>query len=92
MAQTSSGTFKNMSTTIHLRFLCVNDVYKPERFALLKTLKKMYVGKGETKCVIPGDFVGGSQFSYTSTGEGMIRVANAVGFDYATLGNHGTSR
>jgi hypothetical protein len=81
-----------MPTKFHLRLLCVNDVYKPERFALLKTMKTKYAGKGVTKCVLPGDFVGGSQFSYKSTGESMIRVCNAVGFDYVTLGNHGMDK
>lgn len=75
--------------TSHLRLLCINDVYKPEKFALVKTMKPLYKGKGMTKCILPGDFVGGSLFASKFKGESMIKVANAVGFDYATLGNHG---
>ena len=75
-------------TQAHLRLLCANDVYKADKFAVMRAMKPMYQGRGVTKCVIPGDFVGGSLFASKHMGESMIRVANAVGFDYATLGNH----
>jgi hypothetical protein len=32
-----------------LRILCVNDCYKPERFSMLKTLRGLHNGPGETK-------------------------------------------
>jgi hypothetical protein len=38
-----------------LRILCVNDVYKPERFSVLKTLTGLHQGSGVTKLGIDLD-------------------------------------
>jgi 2',3'-cyclic-nucleotide 2'-phosphodiesterase (5'-nucleotidase family) len=54
----------------------------------MKTLKSKHCGSGVTKCVFPGDFLGGSLFAVSHQGESMLRVCNEVGFDYVTLGNH----
>jgi 2',3'-cyclic-nucleotide 2'-phosphodiesterase (5'-nucleotidase family) len=77
-----------MPTNAKLRLLCANDVYKPEKFSVMKTLKDRYQGEGTTKCILAGDFLGGSLFSTLSKGESMIQVCNSVGFDYVVIGNH----
>ena len=41
-----------------LRILCLNDVYKPERFSMLKTLRGIHKGTGVTKLgTLPSAFV-----------------------------------
>ena len=35
--------------TSDLRILCLNDVYKPERFSMLQTLRGLHKGPGLTK-------------------------------------------
>lgn len=40
-------SYLNMNS--ELRILCVNDCYKPERFSMLKTLRGLHNGPGETK-------------------------------------------
>jgi hypothetical protein len=42
-----SPSYLNMNS--ELRILCVNDCYKPERFSMLKTLRGLHNGPGETK-------------------------------------------
>ncbi len=75
---------------VRLRLLCVNDVYKIERFSMLRTMiAENQVDNGVTKVVLPGDFLGGSLFAAEHTGASVIEVLNCIGFDYATLGNHG---
>lgn len=59
------------------------------QYELMIGLIYCYIGEGVTKCVLPGDFLGGSLFASKHTGDSMIDVVNAVGFDYITLGNHG---
>lgn len=71
-----------------LRLLCANDVYKPEKFSVMKAMKDKMQGDGTNKCILAGDFLGGSLFSTQTEGEAMIKVCNAVGFDYVVIGNH----
>lgn len=71
-----------------LRILTANDVYKPERFAMLKTLATINRGPGVTKLVLPGDLLGGSLFATSHRGESVVEVLNALRVDYCTLGNH----
>ena len=78
-----------MSSSGSLRFICVNDVYRPEMYSVFQSLKSSYKGRGVTKSVLPGDFLSGSLFGSKSSGEGVLRVLNEVKFDYVTLGNHG---
>jgi 5'-nucleotidase / UDP-sugar diphosphatase len=77
-----------MSMGAKLRLLCANDVYKPDKFSVMKAMKDKYQGEGMTKCILAGDFLGGSLFSTLSKGESMIKVCNTVGFDYVVIGNH----
>jgi 5'-nucleotidase / UDP-sugar diphosphatase len=85
MSSPSAGSVKR---SFALRLLTSNDVYRPQKFSCLKTMIPRYQGKGVTKCVFPGDFLGGSLFSVSHQGLSMIEVCNEVGFDYVTLGNH----
>mmetsp|Transcript_67515 Transcript_67515/g.141115 ORF Transcript_67515/g.141115 Transcript_67515/m.141115 type:complete len:527 (-) Transcript_67515:101-1681(-) len=74
-----------------LRILTANDIYKPNRFAQLKTLvDKEASAEGPAACkfVLPGDLLGGSLFATSHKGESVIGVLNAMGVDYCTLGNH----
>ena len=77
-----------MSNKAKLRFQIANDVYKPEKFSVMKAMKVKYQGEGTTKCILAGDFLGGSLFSTFHKGESMIKVCNSVGFDYVVIGNH----
>lgn len=58
-------------------------------YSVFKCLIPKYQGVGTTKIVFPGDFLGGSLFGSKSTGEGVLKILNEVGFDYVTIGNHG---
>ena len=76
----------------HLRFLCINDVYKIERFSQLKSMidtNSINNSNNVTKIVLPGDFLGGSLYAGDHTGESVIQCMNCIDFDYITLGNHG---
>ena len=77
-----------MNRATKLRLLCANDVYKPEKFSVLRAMKDKHQGEGITKCILGGDFLGGSLFATYSKGESMIKVCNSVGFDYIVIGNH----
>lgn len=83
------SNFLNNKSLGNLRFVCVNDVYRPEMYSVFKSLLLNYKGIGQTKVVLPGDFLGGSLFGSKSSGEGVLKVLNEVNFDYVTLGNHG---
>lgn len=89
----SSSSISSISSSLkslgNLRFICVNDVYRPEMYSVFKTLIPSYKGIGITKTVLPGDFLGGSLFGSKSSGEGVLKVLNEVNFDYVTVGNHG---
>jgi hypothetical protein len=74
----------------NLRLICINDVYRPEMYSVFKALLPRYQHPtGMTKVILPGDFLGGSFFGAKSTGEGVLKIMNEVGFDYVTIGNHG---
>ncbi|CAJ1452898.1 unnamed protein product [Effrenium voratum] len=70
-----------------LRILTVNDVYKPERFALVRSLASDFQWP-RCKLVLPGDVLGGSLFASEHRGESTVEVLNATGVDYCCLGNH----
>lgn len=70
-----------------LRILCANDCYKAEQFSMFKAVKSS-LELENTKVIFTGDFLGGSFLSENTRGELFIKIANAVGFDYVTLGNH----
>lgn len=52
----SSSVYLERRMASHLRILCVNDVYKPERFSMLKTLTGLHQGPGETKLGLCANF------------------------------------
>jgi len=83
------GTFSKPSEP-SLRILTANDVYKPERFAVLRSLCKRQKSNcsAPTKFVLPGDLLGGSLFANVHRGESVIDLLNAVEVDYCVLGNH----
>eukprot|EP00933_Yihiella_yeosuensis_P042533 TRINITY_DN37151_c0_g1_i1.p1 TRINITY_DN37151_c0_g1~~TRINITY_DN37151_c0_g1_i1.p1 ORF type:complete len:532 (-),score=89.72 TRINITY_DN37151_c0_g1_i1:45-1640(-) len=78
------------SQGVSLRILTVNDVYKPERFAKLRSMASRFNGSSEvvTKLVLPGDLLGGSLFASVHRGESVIDVLNSLDADYCVLGNH----
>ena len=71
----------------HLRVLAVNDVYKPERFALVRSLARR-LSQPHTKLVMPGDLLGGSLHASEHRGQSTIELLNALQVDYCVLGNH----
>ncbi|CAE7215974.1 yfkN [Symbiodinium necroappetens] len=72
-----------------LRILSVNDVYKPERLALVRTVARAAVDPGVlVKQVLPGDLLGGSLYASEHLGESTVDVLNSLGVDYCLLGNH----
>lgn len=85
----NNSSLLSLKSVGNLRFICVNDVYRPEMFSVFKNLIPLYQGKNITKTVLPGDFLGGSLFGSKSSGEGVLKVLNEVHFDYVTIGNHG---
>lgn len=70
-----------------LRVLVVNDVYKPERFALVRSLARGLRSKAHL-LVLPGDLLGGSLFASEHRGQSTLEVLNATQVDYCVLGNH----
>jgi hypothetical protein len=83
------GGDNEIRTVGDLRLICINDVYRPDMYSVFKCLIPQYQGVGITKTIFPGDFLGGSLFGTRSSGEGILKVLNEVGFDYVTIGNHG---
>lgn len=75
---------------VPFRILTSNDVYKASSFSILKGLRNKYTANfpGVSKCLFPGDFLGGSIYSVPHEGESVLEVCNEVGFDFVTLGNH----
>eukprot|EP00435_Cladocopium_sp_Y103_P061806 s211_g23.t1 len=72
-----------------LRILTANDIYRPERFAMLHNLcQGLKDDAGTTKFVLPGDLLGGSLFANLHQGESVIDLLNAIQVDYCVLGNH----
>ena len=70
-----------------LRVLSVNDIYKPERLAVVRTVARAAAGP-PTKLVVPGDVLGGSLYASEHLGESSVDVLNSLGVDYCVLGNH----
>jgi len=74
-----------------LTLVAVNDVYDLEHLPQLRTLVDAVKVKREGGHVITtlaGDFLSPSVLSSLDRGRGMVQVLNAVGIDYACLGNH----
>ncbi|KAI9032332.1 Metallo-dependent phosphatase-like protein [Hyaloraphidium curvatum] len=79
----------------HLRVVAINDVYEFDHFPSLATLireEKASIGKPDGPdtviATLAGDFVSPSALSAMDKGSGMIKALNAVGIDFACLGNH----
>lgn len=75
---------------MRLRILSINDVYELEHLPRLATLLRAHElpAPDVTISVVAGDFVGPSLLSSLDAGRGMVDCLNAVGIDYAGLGNH----
>src|SRR5262249_37633575 len=78
-----------------LTFLQINDVYSTlpvdgaGGLARVATLKAQMMAAGRTPLlVLAGDFISPSVASTVFKGEQMVAALNAVGLDFATLGNH----
>ncbi len=75
---------------MRLRILSINDIYTLAYLPRLATLLRAHVlpAPDVTISVIAGDFVGPSLLSSLDAGRGMVDCLNALGLDYAILGNH----
>jgi 2',3'-cyclic-nucleotide 2'-phosphodiesterase (5'-nucleotidase family) len=73
-----------------LTLVAVNDVYDLEHLPKLRTLVDAVKAEREGKVIttLAGDFLSPSVLSSLDRGRGMVQVLNAVGVDYACLGNH----
>ena len=73
-----------------LTLVAVNDVYDLEHLPKLRTLVDTVKAEREGKVIttLAGDFLSPSVLSSLDRGRGMVQVLNAVGVDYACLGNH----
>ena len=73
-----------------LTLVAVNDVYDLEHLPKLRTLVDEVKAQREGKVIttLAGDFLSPSVLSSLDRGRGMVQVLNAVGVDYACLGNH----
>jgi 2',3'-cyclic-nucleotide 2'-phosphodiesterase (5'-nucleotidase family) len=73
-----------------LRIISVNDIYKLDHLPRLASLVRALrlPAPDVTITVIAGDFVAPSLLSCLDAGRGMVDCLNAVGLDYAILGNH----
>ena len=92
-AQQEEPTSPRASTPV--TFLQINDVYSTVPIdglgglARVATIKQQLAAVGKTPVlVIAGDFLSPSVASTVFKGEQMIAAFNAMGLDYATLGNH----
>ncbi len=76
--------------TVRLRILSINDIYVLDHLPRLASLLRAHVLPAPeiTISIIAGDFVGPSLLSSLDAGRGMIDCLNALGIDYAILGNH----
>lgn len=83
-------TIVSTNHKVPFRIITANDVYKAKSFSILKGLRQKYSSSfpGVSKCIFPGDFLGGSIFSVPHEGESILDVCNQVGFDFVTIGNH----
>jgi 2',3'-cyclic-nucleotide 2'-phosphodiesterase (5'-nucleotidase family) len=75
---------------VRLRILSINDIYALEHLPRLASLLRAHVlpAPDVTISIIAGDFVGPSLLSSLDAGRGMVDCLNALGIDYAILGNH----
>ncbi|MEO6774556.1 MAG: 5'-nucleotidase C-terminal domain-containing protein [Kofleriaceae bacterium] len=75
---------------MRLRILSINDIYVLDHLPRLATLLRAHVlpAPDVTISIIAGDFVGPSLLSSLDAGRGMVDCLNALGIDYAILGNH----
>jgi 2',3'-cyclic-nucleotide 2'-phosphodiesterase (5'-nucleotidase family) len=75
---------------VRLRILSVNDIYELEHLPRLATLLRAQAlpAPDVTISIIAGDFVGPSLLSSLDAGKGMVDCLNALGIEYAILGNH----
>ena len=72
-----------------LRIVTANDVYKPERLALVRTAARAAGATGApVKLVLPGDLLGGSLYASEHLGESTIDILNSMSVNYCVLGNH----
>ncbi len=90
-----AGTAQSWAQSAKVTFLHVNDVYEisPKRgiggLAELMTLLKAERAKAENSITtLGGDLISPSVMSGVTKGAQMITVMNALGMDYAGLGNH----
>lgn len=70
-----------------MRIISINDIYTLENLPRLATLIRAQ-RTSDAIVIIAGDFVGPSLLSSLDAGRGMIECLNALGVDYAILGNH----
>lgn len=79
-----------LGIAVRLRILSVNDIYTLENLPRLASLLRAHVlpAPDVTISIIAGDFVGPSLLSSLDAGRGMVDCLNALGIDYAILGNH----
>ena len=75
---------------MRLRILSINDLYELDHLPRLANLLRAHVlpAPDVTISIIAGDFVGPSLLSSLDAGRGMVDCLNALGIDYAILGNH----
>ena len=74
-----------------LTLVAVNDVYDLEHLPKLRTLVdavKAERAGGAVITTLAGDFLSPSVLSSLDRGRGMVQVLNAVGIEFACLGNH----
>ena len=81
----AAGKYQGQTVILH-----TNDVHGAvESYAYIAALAKDYESKGaEVILVDAGDFSQGSSYVSTTKGADAVAMMNAVGYDYATLGNH----
>ena len=75
---------------LRLRILSINDIYALDHLPRLASLLRAHVlpAPDVTISIIAGDFVAPSLLSSLDAGRGMVDCLNALGIDYAILGNH----
>ena len=85
-AQRSFATARSNTLTL----VAVNDVYDLEHLPKLRTLVDAVKAEREGTVIttLAGDFLSPSVLSSLDRGRGMVQVLNAVGIEYACLGNH----
>jgi 2',3'-cyclic-nucleotide 2'-phosphodiesterase (5'-nucleotidase family) len=79
-----------LASAVRLRIVSINDVYELDHLPRLASLLRAHAlpPPDVTISIIAGDFVGPSLLSSLDAGRGMVDCLNALGIDYAILGNH----